>query len=299
MAEETYLVPNPGVPAGEDTWVKGGHLPVSQVLHALSVGGSIDRVLTSPLITRKGRNDLVPEAVGACVAHALRVLGERKPPPPVAAGFVERWRRAGVSISQSLAEEWAHQILPPFADGRASDWVESGFPEDQVKVAFSYAAALVRNGRFRADEHDDESVRDSLTSGDRQLVEDFFMYRSEIAGHRLTPERLRNHWRQLVQDLEEGYDDDIGELTNDLDGRDILEHASSLVSPLEPEGVQEGPRSARRAIRVGDPTPSYSSAAWGTVETSAVVVVQGSRPCEFKLREEPEVAYSMIQPVQR
>jgi hypothetical protein len=99
-------------------------------------------------------------------------------------------------------------------------------------VAFAFASAAVRDGRFMRSASESEHLRGLLGTQDRQRLADYFAYRSELAAHRVTPEGLLRRWSTLVVAFEEGgYAGDIAELTNDLDGRDILEEALSLISP--------------------------------------------------------------------
>ncbi len=227
-----FISKGPVVPGGDDAWVDGTRVPVSEVLHLLSVHGSIERVAMSRTAERAGEGHLSVEAIQACITYGLRKIETISPLGPVAAGFLERWRRRGVDLSIDRARGQALEVLARFSDGATSDTSE--LPEhlrDAAPVAFSYAASIVRNGRFPEFGEDDQTIRGRLSSEDKRLIEDYFAYRSEIALHRITPERLLHRWAQLVADIERGYKDGYDEFANDLDGRDILEEGASLVSP--------------------------------------------------------------------
>lgn len=210
---------------GEDAWLVGTDTPVSYVLHLLAVDGSVEAVVSSPLPPPKDvvlSSDLVLE----CVAYALEQVRDHAPAPAVMAALEHSWR-AESSFSIADARHLAEEILPQVLAG--------GTPKSKgsndVAIAFSYASAVVRNGRFPRLPNEESTLRDGLDPHDRSLLEDFYVFRQEIAGFRITPELHVERWERLVGSVASIYHDAFEEFVNELDGRDILEDAVSVLSP--------------------------------------------------------------------
>jgi hypothetical protein len=210
--------------------VAGTQLPDSQVLHLLSVHGSVEQVIDSRIVAVT-RSSLSTDSL-ACIRYGLDRLRLQRPDPPVAAALLMRLRHVGVKISIEEARELAEEVLSAFSNGSAA--TSAAVPErtsEEVSAAFSYASAIVRNGHFPELPSEDRSIRDALDERDLDLVETFFVFRSELILHRRTPEMLVERWRSLTKSIQDGSLDSLDEFLNDLDARDVLEDAAALASP--------------------------------------------------------------------
>jgi hypothetical protein len=218
---------------GEGVFLEGTLIPVSHVLHSLFVQPSLDE-LARPGWFIHGEADPSIEELRACVAYALERVLRDELRPVVAAAFLRSLRPRPWRIETSVdeAKMLAEEILPSFADGAVGRVEELRTDRRDVQIAFAYGSAVVRNGRWPRLPDEDETLRDELGERDRALIDELFVYRSELNLVRRTPEIYVEQWRRLVERIERGgYDDDISEHANWLDGRDTLEVASRLVSP--------------------------------------------------------------------
>jgi hypothetical protein len=215
---------------GEDVWVRGSDLPVSLILHLLSFEPA--DALARGIITDRKLRELSTGAIHACLLYAAEQVRDGAIAPPVEAALSRRLQERGFAPDLQQARDIALGVLPSLAQGVGAG--VSGSPlasPKHVVIALSYAAAVVRNGRFLKVPDESRQIRDRLNGLDRQLVEDLFVFQSELVLSARTPEMMVERWRRLVEKVEGEYRDDFGEFTNDLDGRDVLEDAHSLVSP--------------------------------------------------------------------
>jgi uncharacterized protein (DUF433 family) len=209
----------------DDLVIRDTDVRVSHVLHLMSVhlSGEVVRARTP----RYG--EVSSSALRACAAYAREVVQSRSIRPPVGAAFVERWRQRGIDVSVERAIPDADRVLDSFLRGR--DSFDDPTEARQAAIGFSYAAAAVRNGRLPYPPPDDDRMRRQLSKDDLERTDDFFVYRSEIASYRMTPEVKVVRWRWFVARLGGVSGWDRAEIRNELVGRDILEQAIALVSP--------------------------------------------------------------------
>lgn len=135
-------------------------------------------------------------------------------------------------------------------------------PPDGLQALACYAATVLSEDLHRRrwrSERREGFLRRGVTDEDDTRLEDFFLVRGQGTG--LRPESLFMRWIALVQGLEADVRYCAAEYANELDGRDVLDAAMTLVAP--PAGARSqqeiAPWNARfsQATRYSRVAPTY------------------------------------------
>lgn len=240
--EDDELPLDPAVSNGLERSIHGTHVGVTTVLHLMARMKSADAVVE--YLSTFSMGD-APRKVGvsdvdACIRYAARLARRKSLSRPAVARF--RRELALNEEAYRAVVTWATLVLDVAGDSPDLDSVVQRSPEidrELATAAIDYAAALC------ADEWPSVMDRDfvsNLTLGvdmseaDLAKIEDFCTYHTSIGlGLRVpTPAAWADLWSALVEHAEAGYRDDIHELTNALDARDLLEDLVSVIR-LDPQ----------------------------------------------------------------
>ncbi len=245
MGASPRVVLDPELLSGQEPAIEGTGIPIRAVLGLTALGRSHDEILEWSRSNPYGeaRRPLDADDIRAAFAYAAKLAESRRLAPPVRAGFSQSTHVLG-DVSVDELEARAPAVLAKLATGVPGAEVGGEDAEaltKLVRAVAAYAAKLVSDQH--AHEHSQSLGKDSfvgslLMEDDRRLLEDFFAYRRALGGpHNLSPDRLLERWTRLVQAVENGYGDVYDEYANDIDGRDVLEDARSMVSPPSAEAL--------------------------------------------------------------
>lgn len=237
--EDDELLLDPAVSNGLERSIHGTRVGVTTVLHLVARMKSADAVVEYLSTFSMGdapRKVGIPD-VHACIRYAARLARTKSLSRPAVARF--RRELALNEESYRTVVTWATLVLDVASDSPDLDSVVKRSPEidrELATAALDYAAALC------ADEWPSVMDRDfvsNLTLGvdmseaDLGKIEDFCTYHTSIGlGLRVpTTAAWVDLWSTLVERVEAGYREDIHELTNALDARDLLEDLASVIRP--------------------------------------------------------------------
>jgi len=239
QGEDDELPLDPAVSNGLERSIHGTRVGVTTVLHLMARMKSADAVVEYLSTFSMGdapRKVGVPD-VGVCIRYAARLVRRKS----LSRAGVARFRRA-LALNEEAYRAvvtWTTLVLDVAGDTPDLDFVVQTSPEidrELATAALDYAAALC------ADEWASEMDRNfvsnlslgiDMSEVDLARIVDFCTYHTSIGlGLRVpTPAAWADLWSALVEHAEAGYRDDIHELTNALDARDLLEDLVSLIRP--------------------------------------------------------------------
>lgn len=237
------IIVDPLVSRGRERAIRGTGISVSAVLHLLSFMSGEDEVISyvSSFSGLHRDRDLTREDVRVCAAYAARLVRNRQLSPPAAARFTRDQQPVGGSTEEDI-RLWAPIILDDFSNGlRRHDILRDHeeLTEEIIQGALAYASALASDEDLSpvTESAQERYLRDLLSAEDVRLVDAFCKYYSSTGLVLMvpTPEDWFSRWKRTVERVEHVYAEEIHELRNDLDARDLLE---DLISMFTPSGQQ-------------------------------------------------------------
>jgi uncharacterized protein (DUF433 family) len=219
--------------SGSEPTIAGTGVPVRTLLNFMALGHSWDELLGGSRFTRVGQSgrDLEPADISAALSYAAAIANAKRLRPPTRAAFAESRLLSGLTIENVEAQ--ASAVLAELGDTEQTWPPGNESAADLSRAAAAYAAKLIGQESKRTfSEGFGNPIGVPLPPSDQRLLQEFYEYRIALGGPEdLSPDKLFERWKQLVEMTERGYFDVYDEYANALDGRDLLEDSISMVSP--------------------------------------------------------------------